>query len=79
MRGIHTFCTGLLTLFLAFPCARPGPEETEGPPAGLKEIIVVTKQHYDLGYTDLARNLLAQYREEIMNKALAVLDATQDL
>ena len=44
-----------------------------------KEVIVVFKTHFDIGYTDLAKNVVARYRTEMIDKALAVADQSKDL
>ncbi|MDR6551693.1 glycosyl hydrolase-related protein [Paenibacillus qinlingensis] len=43
----------------------------------LEKIYVVFKTHVDLGFTDLASNVVSQYREEMMNDVLAVCEDTQ--
>jgi alpha-mannosidase len=42
----------------------------------LEKIYVVFKTHVDLGFTDLASNVVSQYREEMMNDVLAVCEDT---
>lgn len=51
------------------------------PPAwpNLREVIVVFKTHFDIGYTDLARNVVQQYSTTMIDKALDVCDSTRDL
>ncbi|MBW7863704.1 MAG: hypothetical protein GX580_17725 [Candidatus Hydrogenedens sp.] len=48
-------------------------------PAGLREVVVVFKTHYDIGYTDLASTVVAGYKSAMIDKALAVCDAGRDL
>ncbi len=45
----------------------------------LREVIVTFKTHFDIGYTDLARNVVESYRTAMIDKALAVCDATREL
>ena len=40
---------------------------------------VVFKTHFDIGYTDLVTNVLARYRGEMMDNALAVIDYNRNL
>lgn len=40
---------------------------------------VVFKTHFDIGYTDLVTNVLARYRGEMMDNALAVIDNHRNL
>jgi hypothetical protein len=46
-------------------------------PAAVTNIIVVFKTHYDIGYTDLAGNMVQYYRSGMMDAALSVVDGTQ--
>jgi alpha-mannosidase len=41
--------------------------------------VVVFKTHFDIGYTDLISNVLARYRGEFMDKALAVIEKSREL
>ena len=45
----------------------------------LQEVIVVFKTHFDIGYTDMARDVVAKYRTTMIDKALDVCTATQNL
>lgn len=45
----------------------------------LKQVIVVFKTHFDIGYTDYARGVLEYYRTDMMDKALEVCDRNRDL
>jgi hypothetical protein len=40
---------------------------------------VVFKTHFDLGYTDSAKNVIEKYRTTMIDKALDVCDSTKDL
>ena len=42
--------------------------------ARVEEVVVVFKTHFDIGYTDLARNVVAKYRTSMIDNALAVCD-----
>jgi len=48
-------------------------------PSELEQVIVVFKTHFDIGYTDLARNVVTRYRTSMIDKALAVCDDTKEL
>ena len=45
----------------------------------LAQIIVVFKTHFDIGYTDMASNIVQRYRTTMMDKALEVVDQNRDL
>ena len=48
-------------------------------PTTIEEVIVVYKTHFDIGFTDLARNVVASYRTGMIDKALDIVDRTRDL
>jgi alpha-mannosidase len=43
----------------------------------VEKIYIVFKTHVDLGFTDLASNVVTQYREKMMNDVLTVCEETQ--
>lgn len=43
------------------------------------DVWVVFKTHFDLGFTDLPENVFRRYREEMMDKALGVIDKSRVL
>jgi len=47
--------------------------------AELREIVVVFKTHFDIGYTDMARDVLQRYRTTMIDQALDVADQNRDL
>ena len=61
-----------LLLLTAVPCATAGTK-------ALREIVVVFKTHFDIGYTDMASNIVQRYRTTMMDKALEVVDQNRDL
>lgn len=56
-------------LLLAFTCAA----------APLREVIVVFKTHFDIGYTDMASNVVQRYRTTMIDQALDVVDQSRSL
>jgi hypothetical protein len=68
----------LLLLLLTFAASLPiaaAAEQTGAP--RVTDVWVVFKTHFDIGYTDLATNVLQRYRGEMMDKALAVMEANR--
>ena len=45
----------------------------------LERIVLVFKTHFDIGYTDMAANVVKQYRTSMIDDALDVCDRTDDL
>ena len=45
----------------------------------LEEIILVFKTHFDIGYTDMATNVVERYRTSMIDSALDVVDDSRDL
>jgi alpha-mannosidase len=75
-RWTHTFFCEL-DVHTADTQARAG--DAEVATSGVKEIVVVFKTHFDIGYTDLISNVLARYRGEFMDKALSVIETNRQL
>ncbi len=48
-------------------------------PSGVRRVIIAFKTHFDIGYTDLAANVIARYRTTMIDQALAVVDANRSL
>jgi hypothetical protein len=45
----------------------------------LREVVIVFKTHFDIGYTDLAVNVVQKYRTTMIDSALEVVDQNRDL
>ena len=43
------------------------------------QVIVVFKTHFDIGYTDMASNVVQRYRTTMIDQALKVVDQNRDL
>jgi hypothetical protein len=62
-------------LALAASCSALAAE----PSSPVREVVVVFKTHFDIGYTDLAANIVQRYRTTMIDQALAVADASRAL
>ncbi|MBI5819993.1 MAG: hypothetical protein HZA88_13495 [Verrucomicrobia bacterium] len=49
------------------------------PPARVEQVVVVFKTHFDIGYTDMASNVVHRYRTSMIDQALDVADQNRDL
>jgi alpha-mannosidase len=58
--------------------SNPGNNQPKYSP-NVKQIIIVFKTHFDIGYTDLARNVINDYRTTMIDRTLAVIDQNRDL
>jgi hypothetical protein len=67
----------LLTLPLVLAFASLTSRAAEKKP--LSEIVVVFKTHFDIGYTDMATNVVQRYRTTMIDNALEVVDQNRDL
>ncbi len=47
--------------------------------SSVKQVIVVFKTHFDIGYTDLVTNVLARYRTSFLDGALKLIDDSRQL
>ncbi|MCC6234365.1 MAG: hypothetical protein IT580_17115, partial [Verrucomicrobiales bacterium] len=46
--------------------------------ARVREVVVVFKTHFDLGYTEMASNVVQRYRTTMIDDALKVVEASRD-
>ena len=60
-------------LTYAVQAAQPGPRPE------LKNVIIVYKTHFDIGYTDLAKNVLTLFRTKMIGKTLDVIEQNRHL
>jgi len=63
----------ILAASLAGLTAASSPTET-----ALKEIVIVYKTHFDIGYTQLARDVCHQYRTEMADRVLEAIERNAD-
>jgi hypothetical protein len=56
-----------------------GYDATRPAAAAVEEVVVVFKTHFDLGYTDMASNVVQRYRTSMIDDALKVVDRNRDL
>lgn len=47
--------------------------------APLKTVVIVFKTHFDIGYTDMASNVVTRYRTTMIDQALKVVEANRGL
>ncbi len=47
--------------------------------SAVERVIIVFKTHFDIGYTDMASNIVTKYRTTMIDQALAVADQNRDL
>jgi hypothetical protein len=46
---------------------------------GVEQVVVVFKTHFDIGYTDLAANVVQRYRTSMIDQALAVVEKSRSM
>lgn len=69
--------TLLAGMALPLGAAPAAPTATASRP--LREVILVFKTHFDIGYTDLASNVVQRYRTTMIDDALRVVDQNRNL
>ena len=55
------------------------PSDTAYINPNVKEIIVIFKTHFDIGYTHRVKDIVQFYRTDMIDKALDIMDQTRDL
>lgn len=53
--------------------------ETPAQPVKVDQVIVAFKTHFDIGYTDMAANVVTRYRTTMIDQALRVCDESRNL
>ncbi len=69
----------LLTCTLAFLLTGTVAFADNAPASPVREIILVFKTHFDIGYTRLASEVVEHYRTDMIDQALGVVDAAENL
>lgn len=69
----------LLAACVIFPQPCRAADSAAAKPAGVEQVVVVFKTHFDIGYTQLAREVVDRYRTSMIDKALEVCDHTDKL
>jgi hypothetical protein len=75
MRSNTLYCATVLVAWLSTASTAITADPQSGPK--LEEVIVVFKTHFDIGYTDLARNVVTRYRTSMIDNALVVCDGAK--
>jgi alpha-mannosidase len=66
-----------ILLILLLACCRAGLAQTGE--SRVERVIIAFKTHFDIGYTDLASNVVRRYRTTMIDQALQVCDQSRDL
>ena len=77
-RNILHFVVGILPI-LAGTAAIPAWAENPSRWPKLEEVIVVSKTHFDIGFTDLASRVVDRYRTSMADQALKLVDQSRSL
>lgn len=55
------------------------PLQAQTPATRVDQVVIVFKTHFDIGYTDMASNVVQRYRTTMIDQALAVVDQNREL
>lgn len=73
-----TRCARSSVWLAMFPLVLSG-QVKETPPSEVKEIIVICKTHFDIGYTHRVSEVVDYYRTDMIDRALKAMDASAGL
>jgi hypothetical protein len=78
---IKNILGGAFSVFVALAGMPSSMAAAEGQPSPVKvdRVIVVFKTHFDIGYTDMASNIVQRYRTTMIDQALEVVDRNKNL
>jgi alpha-mannosidase len=60
-------------------CLATSPTNEPSCSASIEQVIIVFKTHFDIGYTDMASNVVHRYRTSMIDQALNVSDQNRGL
>jgi hypothetical protein len=73
-------CAAAIAAAALAPAAAAGAAPSANAATGrLREVVVVFKTHFDIGYTDMAANVVQRYRTTMIDDALKVVDDSRSL
>jgi alpha-mannosidase len=58
---------------------QPSPAPAPPKPSPVKEIVVVIKTHFDIGYTHRVKEIVHHYRTDMIDKAMNIMDQSKTL
>ncbi|MEX6690961.1 hypothetical protein QTN47_25860 [Danxiaibacter flavus] len=78
---MHKCKAGVFSMLMAaFSCTwGQAPQPDDKPNTQVKEIIVVFKTHFDIGYTHRVSDIVQYYRTDMIDRALSVMYASQNV
>ncbi len=84
VRPFGTFSLRNLLLLLvcissAFPYHLRTAEASKASPPKIREVVIVFKTHFDIGYTDMASNVVRRYQTTMIDQALQVVEQNRNL
>ena len=71
--------TGILLLLNVVAFGQDKQQKITPVNPNVKEIIVIFKTHFDIGYTRRVKDVVQYYRTDMIDKALDIMDKTKDL
>ena len=78
--AIFTLCAAaLLRGMPASGAAEKAPHPPKAPFTDIRRVIVVFKTHFDIGFTDMASEVVQKYRTNFTDRALQILDQNRGL
>jgi len=75
----RTSAVRLLAVLTAATLVKAGDATAEPNHSHIREIIVVCKTHFDIGYTHRVKDLMSYYRTTMIDRAMDIMDRSQDL
>ncbi len=78
-RALRALCLIVVLCVASAARAQTAPSSQPATCPQLKEVVVVFKTHFDIGYTDMIGAVLEKYRTTMIDQALGVCDETREL
>ncbi len=79
MKAIRLILAVLVSLATDLVAQEPGPAPGPAKPSPVREVIVIVKTHFDIGYTHRVREIVQHYRTEMIDRAMDIMDQSKNL
>ena len=79
MRSIFTILTPFVAIAHSLIAQEPQPAATAPKPSPAREVIVIIKTHFDIGYTHRVKEIVHHYRTEMIDQAMDIMDQSKRL
>jgi alpha-mannosidase len=79
MRSFITLLAPVAAIAHSLVTQEPQPAAAAPKPSPVREVIVIIKTHFDIGYTHRVREIVRHYRTDMIDRAMDIMDQSKRL